>query len=401
MNRVYVVGTCDTKATELDYVRACIEDRKVLATLVDVSTRRSSDSSIRPDVTASEVAAHHPGGGAAVFEATERGGAISAMAQALAAFLASRTDVSGIIGIGGSGNTALVTEAMRTMPVGLPKLMVSTVASGNVAAYMGSSDIALMYSVVDIAGLNRISRAILGNAANAIAGMVDHPPAPTANSSRDCIGITMFGVTTPCVDQLRALLSDHECLVFHATGTGGQALEKLVDSGMIDGVIDITTTEVADFIGGGVFPCLEDRFGAIARTRVPYVVSCGALDMVNFGEKESVPERYRDRKFYFHNPQVTLMRTDVAENRRIGEWIATRLNQCDGPVRFLIPEKGISAIDAEGLPFFDPQADQALFETIEATLRSTPERRLLRLPYHINDPQFAAAAAAEYLNITA
>src|SRR3546814_8712995 len=162
--------------------------------------------------------------------------------------------------------------------------------------------------------LNRISRAILGNAANAIAGMVDNPPVRTADSSRDCIGITMFGVTTPCVDQLRARLSDHECLVFHATGTGGQALEKLVDSGMIDGVIDITTTEVADFIGGGVFPCLEDRFGAIARTRVPYVVSCGALDMVNFGEKESVPERYCDRKFYFHNPQVTLMRTNVARS---------------------------------------------------------------------------------------
>jgi uncharacterized protein (UPF0261 family) len=403
MSKVYVVGTCDTKATELDYVRARLADRKVSAVLVDVSTRRnsSSSSSILPDISADEVAAHHPDGAAAVFEAAERGGAISAMAHALSAFLASRADVGGIIGIGGSGNTALVTEAMRAMPIGLPKLMVSTVASGNVAAYVGASDITLMYSVVDIAGLNRISHAILGNAANAIAGMADHPAGPAVNALRDSVGITMFGVTTPCVDQLRTRLDDRECLVFHATGTGGQALEKLVDSGMIDGVIDITTTEVADFIGGGIFPCVEDRFGAIARTRIPYVVSCGALDMVNFGEKESVPERYRGRNFYFHNPQITLMRTDAAENRRIGEWIATRLNQCEGPVRFLIPEKGVSAIDAEGLPFFDPQADQALFDTIEATLRQTPHRRLIRLPYHINDPQFAAAAAAEYFDITA
>lgn len=421
MNTVYVVGTCDTKAAELDYVRRRVAQSGIPAILVDVGTRGAPRDGVRPDVSAAAVAAHHPDGAEALLRGTrgegdkarctgdaaaERGVAIVGMAHALIAFLATRTDLGGIIGIGGSGNTALVTEAMRALPIGLPKLMVSTVASGNVSPYLGTSDIALMYSVVDVAGLNRISRAVLGNAAHAIAGMVarrgelDKPAPGIARGDCPSIGITMFGVTTPCVDQLRERLQTaYECLVFHATGTGGQALEKLIDSGMIDGALDITTTEVADLLAGGVFPCLDDRFGAIARTRVPYVGSCGALDMVNFGARESVPERYRARTLYFHNPQVTLMRTDAEENRRAGEWIATRLNRCDGPVRFLIPEKGISAIDAEGMPFHDPVADQALFSALEATLKQTRDRRLVRLPLHINDAGFADAAVAAYLEI--
>jgi uncharacterized protein (UPF0261 family) len=421
MNTVYVVGTCDTKAAELDYVRRCIARSGLPAVLVDVGTRGKPRDGVLPDVGADIVAAYHPDGASAVFgnagdsrsdgahdadTVTVRGTAIAAMARALTIFVSTRPDLGGIIGIGGSGNTALVTEAMRMLPIGLPKLMVSTVASGNVGAYMGTSDIAMMYSVVDIAGLNRISRIVLGNAAHAIAAMtarrgeLDEPAPGVTLEHRPSIGITMFGVTTSCVDQLRdRLQADYECLVFHATGTGGQALEKLIDSGMIDGAFDITTTEVADLLAGGVFPCLDDRFGAIARTRVPYVGSCGALDMVNFGAKESVPERYRARTLYFHNSQITLMRTDAQENRRAGEWIAARLNRCDGPVRFLIPEKGVSAIDAEGMPFHNPVADEALFSALEANLEQTAQRQLIRLPLHINDARFADAAVATYREI--
>jgi uncharacterized protein (UPF0261 family) len=225
-------------------------------------------------------------------------------------------------------------------------------------------------------------------------------PAGSAASTapvKPTVGITMFGVTTRGVDLLRERLDEeYECLVFHATGTGGQALEKLIDSGMIEGAIDLTTTEVADFLAGGVFPCLADRFGAIARTQVPYVASCGALDMVNFGAPDTVPARYAQRLFYHHNPQVTLMRTSIDECRRIGEWIAQRLNRCEGAIRFLIPERGVSAIDAEGMPFFDPDADHALFDAIEATFQPAPGRRIERLPFHINDAAFADAVVAAY-----
>jgi len=404
MQTVYVVGTCDTKGAELGFVRQCLRDLGMPACLVDVGTTSAPRDGVHPDVNADAVAACHPDGGAAIgarSEQGERGAAIAAMEEALAAFIATRDDVGGMIGLGGSGNTALVTHAMRALPVGVPKLMVSTVASGNVAPYVGASDIALMYSVVDIAGLNRISRVVLANAAHAMAGMVKDadalPIGARTEAEKPTVGITMFGVTTKCVDMLRQRLdTQYECLVFHATGTGGQSMEKLVDSKMIDGVIDLTTTEVADFIAGGVFPCTEDRFGAIAHTKVPYVGSCGALDMVNFGARETVPSKYAGRLLYCHNPQVTLMRTTVDECRTIGAWIAGRLNRCDGPVRFLIPERGVSAIDAEGLPFHDSEADRVLFDTIEATLVQTRNRRLLRVPLHINDAAFADAVVDAY-----
>jgi uncharacterized protein (UPF0261 family) len=312
-----------------------------------------------------------------------------------------RSDVGGLLGLGGSGGTALVTPAMRALPVGVPKLMVSTVASGNVAPYVGPSDVTMMYSVTDIAGLNRISRVILANAAHAIAGMAraERPP-PTA--LKTAIGLTMFGVTTACVNQVVATLeTEYDCLVFHATGTGGQSMEKLVDSGLVGGVLDVTTTEVCDLLMGGVFPCAEDRFGAIARSRAPYVGSCGALDMVNFGAMETVPPRFRNRNLYVHNPQVTLMRTTAEENARIGRWIGEKLNTCDGPVRFLIPEAGVSALDAPGMAFHDPDADASLFTALEATLRQTDHRRLLRLPHHINDPAFATALVTQFRNVMA
>lgn len=268
--------------------------------------------------------------------------------------------------------------------------MVSTVASGNVAPYVGPSDVTMMYSVTDMAGLNRISRVILANAAHAIAGMARTPP-PMATDAKPAIGLTMFGVTTQCVNQVVSMLPDYDCLVFHATGTGGQSMEKLAESGLLAGVLDITTTEVCDHVVGGVFPCTDDRFGAIARTRLPYVGLCGALDMVNFAAKETVPAEHRGRNLYVHNPQVTLMRTTPEECRRIGRWIGERLNRCDGVVRLLIPEGGVSALDAPGQAFHDPEADAALFAALEETVEQTNRRQLIRRPEHINDPGFATA----------
>ncbi|MBK1657263.1 Tm-1-like ATP-binding domain-containing protein [Paracraurococcus ruber] len=398
MGTVYVIGTCDTKEAELAYAAGLIRAAGVPALLVDVGTRAAGRA---PDVTAAEVAAHHPRGPDAVLGQGDRGAAVAAMAEALAAFLATRRDIGAVLGLGGSGNTALVTQAMRSLPIGVPKLMVSTVASGNTAPYVGPTDIGMMYSVTDVAGINGISRRVLGNAAHAAAGMARWA-VPTGSGDRPAIGMTMFGVTTACVTMAReALEAENEVLVFHATGTGGQSLEKLADSGLLRGIIDVTTTEVPDFLMGGVFPCTEDRFGAIARTRLPYVGSVGACDMVNFGAKETVPAKYAGRKLYVHNPQVTLMRTTPAENKAIGEWIATRLNRCEGKVRFLLPLGGVSAIDVPGAPFHDPEADAALFEAIRATLVRTPDRQLIELPHAVNDPAFAAALVEQYRAITA
>jgi uncharacterized protein (UPF0261 family) len=274
--------------------------------------------------------------------------------------------------------------------------MVSTMASGNVAGYVASCDITMVYSVTDVAGLNRISRQVLGNAAHALAGMMQHT-LPQHHRDRLAVGITMFGVTTPCVEQLVRSLTPHfECLVFHATGTGGQSMEKLLEDSDISGLLDITTTEVCDYLFGGILACTSDRFGAVARSRSPYVGSCGALDMVNFGAPETVPQKYRGRRLYSHNPQITLMRTTVEENIQQARWIAERLNQCAGEVRFLMPMGGVSALDAPGQPFWDPAADAALFETLGAELTQTAHRKLVRLPYHINDPAFAQAAAEEF-----
>ncbi len=395
--RVYIAGTADTKGAELCYLERLIAAEGVGAVVVDLSTTGASGSAEVPPQT---VAGHHPAGAAAVFTGV-RGSAVAAMALAFERYIATRSDVAGLIGVGGSGGTALITPAMRALPIGVPKLMVSTVASSNVAPYVGPSDIAMLYSVTDIAGLNRISRVILGNAARAIAGMARGAAAPAADA-KPAIGLTMFGVTTPCVNQVAALLrADYDCLVFHATGTGGQSMEKLADSGLLAGVLDITTTEVCDLLIGGVFACTEDRFGAIARSRIPYVGSCGALDMVNFGAIETVPERYRGRNLYVHNPQVTLMRTTAEECAAIGRWIGERLNRCEGEIRFLLPEGGVSALDAPGQPFHDEQANAALFATLEQTVRPSERRRLIRRAEHINDPGFARALASEFRNLLA
>ncbi|HYN39659.1 MAG TPA: Tm-1-like ATP-binding domain-containing protein [Rhodospirillales bacterium] len=397
-SRVYVAGTCDTKGEELAYLRDRVRAAGADAVIVDLSTSDRAPTPAPADIAPETVAAAHPGGAGAVFTG-DRGAAIAEMARAFAAFLPQRTDLAGVVGIGGSGGTALITPGMQALPIGTPKLMVSTVASGQVAQYVGASDICMMYSVTDVAGINRISRRILSNAAAAIAGMAR--AAPPAAETLPAIGLTMFGVTTPCVEQVtRALSADYDCLVFHATGVGGRTMEKLIDSGLIEAVLDVTTTEICDLLMGGVFPATEDRLGAVARRAIPYVGSVGALDMVNFGAPDSVPARYAGRRFHRHNPQVTLMRTTPDENARTGRWLGARLNACQGPVAVLLPEGGVSALDASGQPFHDPEADQALFAALEATLEARPNRRLVRHAHHINDPAFAAALVAEFNRIT-
>jgi uncharacterized protein (UPF0261 family)/ABC-type branched-subunit amino acid transport system ATPase component len=396
---VLIAGTLDTKGTELRYIRDIIAASGLRTRLVDLSTSGKPSTC---DVPAQEIALNHARGGSAVF-GPDRGAAVTAMADAFTGWVRRQGNIAGIISAGGSGGASLVAPGMRALPVGVPKLIISSVASGDVGPYVGPVDITMMYSVTDVQGLNAISRTVLANGANAVIGMVkarlDQPASQdrSAATALPAIGITMFGVTTPAVQKIAADLDDEfECLVFHATGVGGRSMEKLVESGQLAGVIDLTTTEICDLLIGGVFPATEDRFGAIIRKRVPYVGSTGALDMVNFGALDTIPERYGKRKFHVHNPQVTLMRTTPDENERIGRWIGERLNQMDGPVRFFIPEGGVSALDAPGQPFWDPEADAALFRTLERTVRQTGNRQLIRVKHNINDPEFATALVGAF-----
>jgi uncharacterized protein (UPF0261 family) len=391
VNSVYVIGTCDTKGEELHFACDCIRNAGAKAVLVDVSTQGAGGA---------DVAAFHPLGPSAVLDLKDRGEAVSAMAVALTHYLLSRKDIGAVLGLGGGGNTALVTEAMRALPIGVPKLMVSTMASGQVAPYVGPTDITMMHAVADVAGLNAITRQVIGNAAHAAAGMALHT-VPKVKGGKPAIGLTQFGVTTALITALRAKLeATHECFVFHATGTGGQCFEKLADSGFFAGVLDMTTTEVADHLFGGVLPCTDDRFGAFARNAIPYVGSVGACDMVNFGPRETVPAKFEKRKFHMHNAQVTLMRTTPDESRAIGQFIVERLNRMKGPVRFLLPLRGVSAIDAEGQVFHDQQADAALFDAIREGWQSAANRKLLELDAHINDPVFADATIKAFTDIT-
>jgi uncharacterized protein (UPF0261 family)/ABC-type branched-subunit amino acid transport system ATPase component len=392
---ILVAGTFDTKGVELKFIRDQIAAHGLRVRTVDLSTTQKPSSA---DVPSHMIAAYHPGGASAVYTG-DRGKSVRAMSEAFESWILRQRGIGGVISAGGSGATSLVTPAMRQLPIGVPKVMISTVASGDVGNYVGPTDIMMMYSVTDIQGLNKISRRVLANGANAICGMVKDAKKDREKVSRTDdkpgLGLTMFGVTTQAIQQLTAELEDHfECLVFHATGTGGRSMEKLADSGLLEAAIDLTTTEICDMMMGGVFPAHEDRFDAFIRTRIPYVGSVGALDMVNFGAKNTVPERYKDRTFVEHNPQVTLMRTTASENARMGEWIADKLNQMTGPVRFLIPEAGVSALDAPGQPFHNPEADRALFEAITSRFRETPQRRLIRTPHHINDMAFTQAVIA-------
>lgn len=395
---IFLVGTSDTKAMELGYLRDLLVAGGAKVCSVDVGTR---DPLGAVDVTQADVARHHPGGITSVLGLTDRGQAVAAMTTAFAKYCATHTpQIDAIIGIGGGGGTSIITAGMRALPYGVPKLMVSTLASGDVAPYVDTSDIIMMPSVTDLAGLNRISRHILHNAAQAILGMAASSYA-TQDSVKPSIGLSMFGVTTPCVTQINEQLeSSFDCVVFHATGTGGRSMEKLLDQGMLDGLIDITTTEIADEIVGGVLSAGATRLDAMIASGKPYVGSVGALDMVNFWAPETVPKKFGDRLFYHHNANVTLMRTTADECTQIGVWIAGKLNRATGPVHLLFPELGMSALDIKGGPFWNPPANNALLDAIENHLQQTDKRRLSRLPYHINDPAFSAAAAQAYLDIS-
>lgn len=393
---VLLIGTLDTKGAEFAYVRDLIQARGHRVLMMDVGVL--GEPGFAPDICAAEVAA---AGGASLEELRrrgDRGQAVDAMiagVRTLVPRLYAEGKFDGVMGLGGGGGTSIATAAMRELPVGVPKLMVSTLASGNTRLYVGVKDITIMHSVVDIAGLNRISRRILANAAGALCGMLEQEVPPA--EERPVIAATMFGVTTPCVDRLRERLREagYEVLVFHATGTGGQAMEGLIDAGFIAAVADITTTEWCDEVVGGVLSAGPDRLSAAARAGIPQVVSCGALDMVNFLALETVPEKFRGRKLYRHNPNVTLMRTTPEECAEIGRRIAEQLNKARGPTTLLIPLRGVSMLDREGQPFHDPEADAALFQALRENVR--PPVEIVELDLHINDPAFADAAAERLL----
>ena len=394
---VLVAGTLDTKGDELRFIRDLIREAGLPVRIADLSTTGRHSGA---EIPAHQIAAYHPRGASGVFS-TDRGEAVAGMTLAFERWIARQTGIAGIISAGGSGGTALVAPAMRSLPVGVPKLIVSTIASSDVSRYVGPSDIMMMHSVADVQGLNSITRQVLANGANAIAGMVkaraEAGRSKAMQEGKPAVALTMFGVTTRCVQQITADLgADHDCLVFHATGTGGRAMEKLVDSKLVQGVIDVTTTEICDMLVGGIFPATEDRFGAMIRQRMPYVGSAGALDMVNFGAFDTVPQKFRSRNLYRHNPQITLMRTTVEENTAMGRWIGERLNMMEAPVRFFLPEGGVSALDAPGQPFHDPAADDALFRALEATVRQTSTRQLIRLPHNIHDPELSAELVRAY-----
>src|SRR5579875_486275 len=395
MATVVLVGTLDTKGQENAYLRERLRAEGCDVLLVDAGVKGTPLT--QPDISREEVARVAGAELAELVTRGDRGAAIETMARGATAILTdlfAQGRLHGVLGLGGSGGSALVTQAMRALPIGVPKLMVSTLASGDTRPYVGAVDIAMMYSVVDIAGINRLSERILSNAAAAIAGMArayaSFQPTP---STRPLIGATMFGVTTPCVTEARRYLEEHgyEVLVFHATGTGGQSLEALVKGGFLAGVLDITTTELADELVGGVLSAGPERLEAAGRAGLPQVVSLGALDMVNFGPMETVPEKFRTRRLYKHNPTVTLMRTTPEECAALGHIIARKLNQARGPTALFIPLRGVSLIDTEGQPFYDPAADQALISTLKADLQ--PHIEVHELDMDLNDPRFARAMA--------
>ena len=394
--KAYVIGTCDTKYPDLEFVRDCIENQGISTVLVDVGTC-PHDFSV--DVTAKQIASYHESRKDLLENNQGRGDAVTAISEALTNYLLSQQDIGGVIGLGGSGGTALVTRAMQHLHIGIPKIMVSTVASGNTEPYVGVTDIMMVNSITDITGINKISHSVLSNSAKALAGMIQFESG-SYTGKKPALGLTMFGVTTPCVNHIQQELSDdYDCLVFHATGVGGRSMEKLIDSGLISHVMDVTTTEIADLIAGGIMSAGDDRMEAIIRNKMPYIGSVGAVDMVNFGHIDTVPEKYRSRQLYKHNEQITLMRTSVEENIKIGEWIAHKLNSMESQVRFFLPESGISMLSGPNQPFHDPAADQALFQTLEGLVKQNDRRRLIRVPLAINDPSFGSLLVKNFNEI--
>jgi uncharacterized protein (UPF0261 family) len=398
---VYLIGTLDTKGTETAFVREQLRACGVTEIVV-VDAGCLGEPQIAAEITRETVFELAGTSLTQVREAGDRGRAITLAARGVAELISQRHaagEVDGVLGLGGSAGTTIATSAMRQLPVGIPKLMVSTLASGQVRPYVGDKDILMLNAVVDIAGINRISRAVLGNAARGMAGMVTlNAASDQPTDDKPLIAATMFGVTTPCIEQARTVLerAGYEVLVFHATGNGGEAMESLITEGLIAGVLDMTTTELADELVGGVLSAGPDRLSAAGRRGIPQVISVGATDMVNFGPVESIPDEFAGRTFYVHNPTVTLMRTTTAENRQLGEEIASKAAVATGPVKILLPLQGVSAIDAGEQPFDDPAARAALFESIHAHCGPVD---VVEIDRHINDAEFATAAAMALLEM--
>lgn len=394
MSTIAVIGTLDSKGPEHAFVAAEIRKLDHEVILVDLGT--GDEPSIRPDITRYEVAEAAGLDLQPLLDRHDRGECVVAMSQAAPVLLekiAREGRIDGVISLGGGGGTALATAAMRALPLGFPKLMVSTLASGNTAHYLGTKDIAMMPAIVDVAGLNRISRMVFTRAAAAICGMVEAEI--ETGESKPIIAASMFGNTTDCINHAKGVLEDagYEVLVFHATGAGGKAMEDLIASGMVDGVLDLTTTEWADELVGGTLSAGPTRLDAAAKAGIPAVIAPGCLDMVNFGARETVPAEFEGRTFYIHNPQVTLMRTNAEDCAQLGKIIAEKANSSTAPVTVMIPENGISVISTEGQPFHDTAADTALFDTI----RQYATVPVISLTETINSPAFAEAAANQLL----
>lgn len=399
MKTVYILATLDTKGVEAAFVRDQLARLKVPAQIVDTGCIGSP--AVEADIPRDEVFKAAGTSLAAMREKNDRGEAVKMAAKGVSVLikdLYDRGDVGGILGLGGSAGTIIGTSAMRALPIGVPKVMVSTLASGTVRQFVGDKDILMMNSIVDILGINRISRPILQNAARAVAGMVSLPAAPAEGADKPLVAVTMFGVTTKGVMRAKETLekAGYEVLVFHATGNGGQAMESLIAEGLIAGVLDLTTTELADELCGGFLTAGPERLTAAGKAGIPQVVSVGAVDMVNFYAPDSVPARYKGRKFYQHNPVVTLMRTTSEENTRIGADLGAKVAAAKGPKSILLPKRGVSAIDAAGQPFDDPEARQALFTAIRQSAKGV---EIAELDNHINDPEFADAAARKLLDL--
>ena len=396
---VAIVGTFDTKARELQYIKALIEEKGMQALCINTGV---FEPQFQTDISNREVAAEAGANIEELANAGDRATATEMLSRGLEKLvprLYAEGRFDGIISTGGSGGTALSTPAMRALPIGVPKVMVSTMASGNVAQYVGTSDIIMMPSVVDVEGLNVISMRVFSNAVNAVTGMVrDYKDIP--DGDKPLIAATMFGVTTPCIKEAKAYLEErgYEVLVFHATGTGGRSMEALIEAGFVKGVLDLTTTEWCDELYSGVLNAGPNRLEAAGKMGIPQVVSVGALDMVNFGPWDTVPKEFKDRNLYKHNPTVTLMRTTAEENVGLGKIISQKLNMANGATVLMLPLKGVSGIDAEGQPFYGPEEDKALFDTLRNDVDKS-KVEIVEVDQHINDPAFAKAAAQKLVDL--
>jgi len=396
---VVIIGALDTKGAEFAFVKGLIEAEGVDTLVVDFGTMGAPE--LAPDVTRAEVAAAADGDISRFASGEHKDEAMQTMAAGLAVVVRRLYDegrLGGIIGMGGTGGTSIATTGMRVLPVGVPKVMVSTVAGGDVSAYAGARDITFIPSIVDVAGINSISRAVYANAAGAISGMVrlERPP---AGEERPLVTASMFGNTTTCVERARGVVEagGYEVLVFHATGIGGNTMEALIADGYIAGALDITTTELADYVCGGVFSAGPERCKAASAAGIPAVVAPGCVDMANFDAIETVPDRYQGRNLYAWNPNVTLLRTNVEENVRIGEMLAAAVNLATAPTAVLLPMRGVSMLDSEGERFWDPEADAACFDAIRNGLRA--DIGVHEIDCNINDPEFADIAADTLLEM--